>query len=93
MSKASKIKILLDGDSHTFEMNTNETILDVAIENDIDMPFSCQSGVCTACQGRLLNGSVEMDVSDGLSEEEIDDGYILCCQSHPSSDTVEIEIE
>ena len=93
MSKASKIKILLDGDSHTFEMNTNETILDVAIENDIDMPFSCQSGLCTACQGRLLNGSVEMDVSDGLSEEEIDDGYILCCQSHPSSDTVEIEIE
>tara|TARA_B100000029_G_scaffold192802_1_gene190904 strand:+ start:499 stop:780 length:282 start_codon:yes stop_codon:yes gene_type:complete len=93
MSKASKIKILLDGDSHTFEMNTDETILDVAIDNDIDMPYSCQSGVCTACQGRLLNGSVEMDVSDGLSEEEIDDGYILCCQSHPSSDTVEIEIE
>ena len=93
MSKASKIKILLDGDSHTFEMNTDETILDVAIDNDIDMPYSCQSGVCTACQGRLLNGSVEMDVSDGLSKEEIDDGYILCCQSHPSSDTVEIEIE
>ena len=93
MSKASKIKILLDGDSHTFEMNTDETILDVAIATDIDMPYSCQSGVCTACQGRLLNGSVEMDVSDGLSEEEIDDGYILCCQSHPSSDTVEIEIE
>ena len=93
MSKASKIKILLDGDSHTFEMNTDETILDVAIDNDIDMPYSCQSGVCTACQGRLLNGSVEMDVSDGLSEEEIDDGYILCCQSHPSSNTVEIEIE
>ena len=93
MSKASKIKILLDGDSHTFEMNTDETILDVAIDNDIDMPYSCQSGVCTACQGRLLNGSVEMDVSDGLSEEEMDDGYILCCQSHPSSDTVEIEIE
>ena len=93
MSKPSKIKILLDGDSHTFEMNTDETILDVAIDNDIDMPYSCQSGVCTACQGRLLNGSVEMDVSDGLSEQEIDDGYILCCQSHPSSDTVEIEIE
>ena len=93
MSKASKIKILLDGDSHTFEMNTDETILDVAIDNDIDMPYSCQSGVCTACQGRLLNGSVEMDVSDGLSEQEIDDGYILCCQSHPSSDIVEIEIE
>ena len=93
MSKASKIKILLDGDSHTFEMNTDETILDVAIDNDIDMPYSCQSGVCTACQGRLLVGSVEMDVSDGLSEQEIDDGYILSCQSNPSSDIVEIDIE
>ena len=39
MSKPSKIKILLDGDSHTFEMNTDETILDVAIDNDIDMPY------------------------------------------------------
>ena len=63
------------------------------LENDIDLPYSCQSGVCTACQGKLLKGTVSMDVSDGLSDEEIEEGYILCCQSHPTSDEVEIEIE
>ena len=93
MTKISKIKILLDGHTHNFEMSKEENILDVAIDNDIDMPYSCQSGVCTACQGKLISGSVDMDVSDGLSEDEIEDGYILCCQSHPLTEDVEIEID
>ena len=93
MSKISKIKILLDGHTYNFEMSKKENILDVAIDNDIDMPYSCQSGVCTACQGKLISGSVDMDVSDGLSEDEIEDGYILCCQSHPLTEDVEIEID
>ena len=93
MSKISKIKILLDGHTYNFEMSKEENILDVAIDNDIDMPYSCQSGVCTACQGKLISGSVDMDVSDGLSEDEIEDGYILCCQSHPLTEDVEIEID
>ena len=73
-------------------MKKSETILDAALENDIDLPYSCQSGVCTACQGKLISGSVDMDVSDGLSDEEISEGYILCCQSIPSSDLIEVEI-
>ena len=93
MSKISKIKILLDGHTYNFEMSKEENILDVAIDNDIDMPYSCQSGVCTACQGKLILGSVDMDVSDGLSKDEIEDGYILCCQSHPLTEDVEIEID
>ena len=93
MSKTSSIKINMDGDEFNFKMSPSKNILDTALENDIDLPYSCQSGVCTACQGKLLKGTVSMDVSDGLSDEEIEDGYILCCQSHPTSDEVEIEIE
>ena len=93
MSKTSSIKINMDGDEFNFNMSPSNYILDTALENDIDLPYSCQSGVCTACQGKLLKGTVSMDVSDGLSDEEIEDGYILCCQSHPTSDEVEIEIE
>ena len=93
MSKTSSVKINMDGDEFNFNMLPSKYILDTALENDIDLPYSCQSGVCTACQGKLLKGTVSMDVSDGLSDEEIEEGYILCCQSHPTSDDVEIEIE
>ena len=93
MSKDSSIKINMDGETSKFIMSPSETILDKALDNDIDLPYSCQSGVCTACQGKLISGTVTMDVSDGLSDDEIEEGYILCCQSHPTSDDVEIEIE
>jgi len=87
------VKIKMDGDKFEFEMQKSETVLDSALENDIDLPYSCQSGVCTACQGKLISGSVDMEVSDGLSDEEISDGYILCCQSTPTSDMIEVEID
>ena len=92
MNDMTNVKIMMDGEDFDFEMKKSETILDAALENDIDLPYSCQSGVCTACQGKLISGSVDMDVSDGLSDEEISEGYILCCQSIPSSDLIEVEI-
>ena len=93
MSKDSSIKINMDGETFKFIMSPSETILDKALDNDIDLPYSCQSGVCTACQGKLISGTVTMDVSDGLSDDEIEEGYILCCQSYPTSNDVEIDIE
>ena len=93
MAKDTSIKINMDGETFKFSMTPSETILDSALDNDIDLPYSCQSGVCTACQGKLISGTVSMDVSDGLSDEEIEEGNVLCCQSHPTSDDVEIEIE
>ncbi|MEC7858571.1 MAG: 2Fe-2S iron-sulfur cluster binding domain-containing protein [Bacteroidota bacterium] len=93
MNDMTNVKIMMDGEDFDFEMKKSETILDAALENDIDLPYSCQSGVCTACQGKLISGSVDMDVSDGLSDEEISEGYILCCQSIPSSDLIEVEID
>ncbi len=87
------VKINMDGDQFKFQMNKSETVLDSALENDIDLPYSCQSGVCTACQGKLISGSVDMSVSDGLSDEEISEGYILCCQSTPTTDIIEVEID
>ena len=67
----------MDGEKIDLEVKKSETILDAALENDIDLPYSCQSGVCTACMAYLKSGEVDMEVSDGLSDEEIDDGYIL----------------
>ena len=83
----------MDGETFKFKMSPSETILDSALDNDIDLPYSCQSGVCSACQGKVITGTVSMDVSDGLSDDEIEEGYILSCQSYPTSDDVEIEID
>ena len=93
MSENVKVRLSVDGENFNFEMKKSESLLDTALENDIDLPYSCQSGVCTACQGKLVSGTVEMEVSDGLSDEEIDEGYILCCQSFPTSDQIDVEIE
>ena len=88
-----QVKLSGGGVDSTISCPDDQYVLDAAEEQGIDLPYSCQSGVCTACQGKLLSGTVSMDVSDGLSDEEIEEGYILCCQSHPTSDDVEIEIE
>ena len=93
MDKYKIIKINLDGEKIDLKIKKSETILDAALENDIDLPYSCQSGVCTACMAYLTKGEVNMEVSDGLSDEEIDDGYILCCQAQPTTNDVEIDIE
>mgnify|MGYP001225799236 CR=1 FL=1 len=93
MSENVNVRLSVDGENFNFEMTKSESLLDSALENDVDLPYSCQSGVCTACQGRLVSGTVEMEVTDGLSDEEIDEGYILCCQSFPTSDQIDVEID
>ena len=93
MSDNINVKINMDGEIFEFVMARNDNILDSALNEDIDLPYSCQSGVCTACQGKLVSGKVEMEVTDGLSDEEIDEGYVLCCQAQPTSGDLEIDIE
>lgn len=90
--KEISVKIRLDGEEHEVLVPSNKSILEAALDQDIDMPFSCQSGVCTACRGKLLSGNVHMEEEDGLSEEEVNEGYILNCVSKPDGLGVEIEV-
>tara|TARA_B100001121_G_C18293531_1_gene436414 strand:- start:16 stop:297 length:282 start_codon:yes stop_codon:yes gene_type:complete len=93
MSEFRTVKISIDGENIELKVKKSQTILDAALENDIDLPYSCQSGVCTACMAYLSSGKVDMEVSDGLSDDEIEDGYILCCTALPTSDNIEIEVD
>ena len=86
MSK--KITIICDDIEYNLEMNDNKTILDFALENDIDAPYSCQGGICSTCLAKLDKGSVEMDNNQILTDDEVRDGYILSCQARPTSDEV-----
>jgi ring-1,2-phenylacetyl-CoA epoxidase subunit PaaE len=90
----SKVTAKLDGISFDFEVEFDgEGIVDAALEQGIDLPFSCKGGVCGTCKAKLLEGKVEMDANYSLEEEEIRKGYILACQSHPKTKTVVIDFD
>lgn len=86
------VKIILDGKEYDVHVTQDKTILEAALDQDIEMPFSCQSGLCTACRGKLLHGKVDMAEDAGLSEEEFIEGYILNCVSRPLGPDVKIEV-
>jgi ring-1,2-phenylacetyl-CoA epoxidase subunit PaaE len=88
-----EIDVMLEGETYHFEVPAGKTILEAGLDHDVDMPYSCQSGLCTACRGRLVSGKVDMIEDAGLSASEIEQGYILCCSSKPASPDVKIVIE
>lgn len=91
----SNITIKLDGRSFDFDLSltSDTTILDAALKQGADLPFACKGGVCCTCKAKLLEGEVEMDVHWGLEEEEIEQGYILTCQSHPKTNKVVVDFD
>lgn len=89
---AREVTIIYDDEEFKYTVEPGETILEKGLDEDIDLPFSCQSGLCTACRGRCKSGKVKMDEDEGLSEAEIEEGYVLPCVSHPLTDDVVIEI-
>lgn len=86
------VTIHLDGDVFEVQVLPKTTILEAALEVGVDMPYSCQSGLCTACRGKCVSGKVHMDEREGLLDEEIEEGYILTCVGHPLTDDVVIEM-
>lgn len=92
-SRKEDITVLYEGNEYKFLVAPHQTILEAALELDIDLPYSCQAGMCTACLGKCVSGKVTLDEEDGLSESEIKAGYILTCVAHPASANVVIEID
>lgn len=93
MGGAQKAVIILNGKETEIEVPKGTTILEAAKEQDLDPPYACQIGVCTTCRAKLLEGKVEMDEREGLSDDEINKGYILTCQSHPTTPKVKLIYE
>jgi ring-1,2-phenylacetyl-CoA epoxidase subunit PaaE len=94
VSKASKVSVKLDGIIFEFDLAFDgDPILDAALKQGADLPFSCKGGVCSTCKARLLEGSVEMDTNYALEEDEVAAGYILTCQSHPRTDKVMVDFD
>lgn len=74
-------------------MSARETILNAALRVRPDVPFACAGGVCGTCRAKLVTGTVNMEENYALEPEEIDAGYVLTCQSHPTSDAVSVDFD
>jgi 3-ketosteroid 9alpha-monooxygenase subunit B len=82
--------VQLDGETHTVSWPRSAKLLDVLLAKGLDAPFSCREGHCGACACTLRGGKVTMEVNDVLEQQDLDEGLILACQSHPESDSVEV---
>lgn len=90
---AKNVKIILDGREYTISVNDDQTILDAAIDANLDPPHACRVAACCSCKALLVQGTVTMDDDEPLTQEEIDEGFVLTCQSHPTSDNVVINYD
>jgi len=89
----TKITVMVDDDEVSFEMSQKQTILDAALKQGIDAPYSCQGGICSSCLARVTSGSAEMTKNSILTDKEIASGLILTCQAHPTSESIYVDYD
>jgi ring-1,2-phenylacetyl-CoA epoxidase subunit PaaE len=93
-SISSNVSIILDGDVIDIALNSSdESILDAAQKAGADLPFACKGGVCCTCKAKIILGSARMDVNYALEKDEVDAGYILTCQAHPTSEKLIVSFD
>lgn len=93
-SGIASVTIRLDGKETTFDLPFDKmSILDAGIKNGVDLPYACKGGVCSTCKAHLPEGKVHMDLNYSLEEDELEDGFILTCQSHPRADKLFVDFD
>ena len=89
----TKITVLVDDEEVTFQMSQKQTILEAALKQGIDAPYSCQGGICSSCLARITSGTAAMRKNSILTDSEIAEGLILTCQAHPTSQSVYVDYD
>ena len=90
----AKVTVILDGDETHFNMKSGgRNVLDAALDAGADVPFACKGAVCCTCRGKVMEGSAVMDMNYALTDEEVEEGFILTCQSHPTSEKLVVSYD
>ncbi|TGD89138.1 phenylacetate-CoA oxygenase/reductase subunit PaaK [Mycolicibacterium sp. CH28] len=89
----SDVTIILDGRTSTMSLPRDSTILDAAQRSREDLPFACKGGVCGTCRAKVTAGSVQMHRNYALEPDEVAAGFVLTCQSRPTTDTVTVDFD
>ena len=90
---ASDVTIVLDGATSTLSLPRGETILDSAQRSRDDLPFACKGGVCGTCRAKVTDGTVDMRRNYALEPAEVDAGFVLTCQSYPTTDSLTVDFD
>jgi ring-1,2-phenylacetyl-CoA epoxidase subunit PaaE len=75
------LEVILDGKTNAMQLGDDNTVLDVALEAGLDLPYACKGGVCCTCRAKVIEGKVSMDKNYTLEQWEIDKGFVLTCQA------------
>jgi ring-1,2-phenylacetyl-CoA epoxidase subunit PaaE len=91
---ASSVTVVLDGRRTTMDVAPGSgSILDAVLRERTDAPFACKGGVCGTCRAKLVEGEVDMDRNWALEDDEVEQGYVLTCQSHPRTPRVVLDYD
>ncbi len=93
LSGQTKVTVLVDDEETTFFMPKEITVLDAALKQGVDAPYSCQGGICSSCVCRVKSGSAEMKKNAILTDGEIAEGLVLACQAHPTSEELYVDFD
>ncbi|WP_439124091.1 2Fe-2S iron-sulfur cluster-binding protein [Marivita sp.] len=85
--------VTLDGMARSFDMARDMTVLEAALDNALDAPHACRAGVCSTCKCKVLEGEVDMVANHALEDYEVEQGYILSCQSYPISTRLVVDYD
>ena len=92
--KQNAVTLIIDGRQVSLEMPPEgKSILDAALDEDLDLPFACKGGVCGTCRAKVVQGKVRMDSQSVLSVSDIENGAVLTCRAHPITDEVSINFD
>lgn len=89
----TEITVIVDKEKETFTMDAKQTVLEAILEKDIDVPYSCQGGVCTSCIAKVTEGSATMETNNILEVDEVEEGLVLTCQARPTTEKITLNFD
>jgi ring-1,2-phenylacetyl-CoA epoxidase subunit PaaE len=89
----TQVTLVVDNDTANFEMSNKQTILEAALKQGLDVPYSCQGGICSSCICRISEGSATMLKNQILTDNEIAEGLVLACQAIPTTNAITVDFD
>ncbi len=89
----AELTIICDGEERVVFIEPHQSVLEAALDANLDAPFACRAGSCCTCRAKVVEGKVIMDVNYALLDSEVEEGYILTCQSHAITPTLTVDYD